>query len=116
MGPLFILSSGSPTSSLLRRAGCPTTTADSRPSATLNSWLRNEQRIPLFAVGFGGPSHLNERQRSPPLGERVAKLRPQAANNPGLAQVLDETDREMAMCRRYGDSFGYVFYLMRTLD
>ena len=48
-----------------------------------------------------------------PLGERVAKLRPEAAGNPGLAKILDETEHEMTMYRRYGDSYGYVFYLMR---
>ena len=48
-----------------------------------------------------------------PLGERVAKLRSEAGDNPGLAAALDEADDEMAMHRRYGDSYGYVFYLMR---
>ena len=47
-----------------------------------------------------------------PLGERVAKLRAQGDIGPGLAQVLDETEREIHICERHGDSVGYVFYLM----
>ena len=30
-----------------------------------------------------------------------------------FAAVLDETQREIDICARYGDSVGYVFYLMR---
>ena len=48
-----------------------------------------------------------------PLGKRVAELRPQCEPGSDLAGVLDETEREMAMFRRHGDSFGYVFYLLR---
>ena len=48
-----------------------------------------------------------------PLTRRVARLRPEANTNPVLADVLDETEREIAIYERYGDSFGYVFYLMR---
>lgn len=48
-----------------------------------------------------------------PIRERIAMLRPQAANNPALARVLAEHDREIDMCDRFGDSFGYVFYMMR---
>jgi len=48
-----------------------------------------------------------------PLRKRVALLRPEAEADPALARVLDETEQEMSICERYGDSFGYVFYLMR---
>jgi len=48
-----------------------------------------------------------------PLRERAARLRAEASTNPALAQVLDDLEREIAICDRYGDSFGYVFYLMR---
>jgi serine/threonine-protein kinase HipA len=48
-----------------------------------------------------------------PLGERVARLRPQAADDPALAEILDISEKEMAMHRRYGDTYGYVFYIMR---
>ncbi len=51
-----------------------------------------------------------------PLEERAAKLRAQADNDPDLTQVLDEHDRETDICRRFGDIFGYVFYLMRKAD
>ena len=48
-----------------------------------------------------------------PLPQRAERLREQAASDPALAQVLAEHDREVDVCRRFGDSFGYVFYLMR---
>ena len=48
-----------------------------------------------------------------PLRERIEILRPQAANDPALARVLAEHDREISICDRFGDSFGYVFYMMR---
>ena len=48
-----------------------------------------------------------------PLRKRAALLRHEAETNPALACILDETEREIAICDRYGDSFGYVFYLMR---
>ena len=48
-----------------------------------------------------------------PLTERMARLRQKGDVTPALAAFLDETDREIAMFHRYGDSFGYVFYLMR---
>ena len=51
-----------------------------------------------------------------PMQERVARLRPSAEADSALAAVLDETDREIDMFRRYGDSYGYVFYLMRKSD
>ena len=33
--------------------------------------------------------------------------------NRALAEVLDDTERELDIFDRYGDSFGYVFYLMQ---
>ena len=30
-----------------------------------------------------------------------------------LAEILDDTEREIAIYDRYGGSYGYVFYLMR---
>jgi serine/threonine-protein kinase HipA len=41
----------------------------------------------------------------------MARLAPAA--DPELAAVIDETRREIALYRRYGDSYGYVFYLLR---
>jgi SAM-dependent methyltransferase len=46
-----------------------------------------------------------------PLEQRMARLAPAA--DPELAAVVDETRREIELCRRYGDSDGYVFYLLR---
>jgi SAM-dependent methyltransferase len=48
-----------------------------------------------------------------PLAKRSEMLRSDAGSNPDLQVVLDETDVEMDMCRRFGDCYGYVFYLMQ---
>jgi serine/threonine-protein kinase HipA len=48
-----------------------------------------------------------------PLKERVPRLRQEADKNAALAEILDITEREIAMYDRYGDYYGYVFYLMR---
>jgi serine/threonine-protein kinase HipA len=47
-----------------------------------------------------------------PLEERMARLGPRA--DPELAAVIAETRREIDLFRRYGDAYGYVFYLMRA--
>lgn len=46
-----------------------------------------------------------------PLEERMAHLAPNA--DPQLAAVIEEARREIELYRRYGDSYGYVFYLLR---
>jgi serine/threonine-protein kinase HipA len=46
-----------------------------------------------------------------PLEERIADLAPAA--DPELAAAIDETRREIELYRRHGDSYGYVFYLLR---
>ena len=46
-----------------------------------------------------------------PLQERMAQLAPGA--DPALAAVIDETRREIELYRLHGDSYGYVFYLLR---
>ncbi len=51
-----------------------------------------------------------------PLSKRAESLRAQAAGDPDLARVLDENDREMDFVDRYGEYFGYVFYLMQRAD
>ena len=51
-----------------------------------------------------------------PLQERIALLRHRAADNPELAAVLAETEGEITVFSRFGDSYGYVFYLMRKGD
>lgn len=48
-----------------------------------------------------------------PLERRIHRLRPQAGEDAALARVLDDTEQEIDICRSWGDSFGYVFYLMR---
>ena len=48
-----------------------------------------------------------------PLGKRIVELRPQCEPDSDLAGVLAAMEREIAMFRRYGDSYGYVFYLLQ---
>jgi hypothetical protein len=48
-----------------------------------------------------------------PLRRRVEELRGTAAGNPALLQVLEETDREIAVYDRHRSSFGYQFFLMQ---
>lgn len=47
-----------------------------------------------------------------PLAERVIRLRPQSEADPDLARVLGEAQEEMDVCRMYGESYSYVFYIM----
>jgi serine/threonine-protein kinase HipA len=47
-----------------------------------------------------------------PLLDRAAALRPTAGAS--LIALLDETEREADLFWRHGDSYGYVFYLLRT--
>jgi hypothetical protein len=46
-----------------------------------------------------------------PLQARMTRLAPDA--DPELAAVIAETRREIDLFRRYGDAYGYLFYLMR---
>jgi SAM-dependent methyltransferase len=46
-----------------------------------------------------------------PLQEHMARLEPDAG--PDLVAAIAETRREIELFRRYGDAYGYVFYLMR---
>lgn len=48
-----------------------------------------------------------------PLQKRVARLRQAAETNAALAEILDDTERAISIYDRYGDSDGYVFFLMR---
>jgi SAM-dependent methyltransferase len=48
-----------------------------------------------------------------PLRRRVEELRNGAAGNSALARMLNETEREITVFERYGDTFGYQFFLMR---
>lgn len=48
-----------------------------------------------------------------PITHRMEELNPEAEQDEALAAVLAETERELDICTRFGDAFGYVFYLLR---
>lgn len=48
-----------------------------------------------------------------PLSERIARLRPTADSD--LAAVLDAARREIDLFARHGESYSYVFYVVRKL-
>jgi hypothetical protein len=48
-----------------------------------------------------------------PLQDRVEKLRPRAAGDPVLAEVLAETEVELDMHRRFGHTYSYEFLIMQ---
>lgn len=45
-----------------------------------------------------------------PLLARIAQLRPEAS--PELAEAIAETETEIDLFRRFGDSYGYTFYIL----
>jgi cyclopropane fatty-acyl-phospholipid synthase-like methyltransferase len=47
------------------------------------------------------------------IARRVAELRPQAAGNPALRQMLEMNEVEIEMYRRHGASYGYECFLLR---
>jgi serine/threonine-protein kinase HipA len=47
-----------------------------------------------------------------PLLDRITTLRPTASGD--LIGLLDETEREIDLYRKHGDSYGYVFYILRA--
>jgi len=49
-----------------------------------------------------------------PLQERIDQLR--TRDEPDLRAVLDETQREIDLYARHGDSYGYVFYVACKVD
>jgi len=48
-----------------------------------------------------------------PLTARIEELRPAAAADPPLADVIARCEQEMEIHRQYGDSYGYTYYLMQ---
>lgn len=48
-----------------------------------------------------------------PLQKRIRALRSEAAAWPELAAVIADTEEEINMFARFGDSYGYVFYILR---
>jgi serine/threonine-protein kinase HipA len=49
-----------------------------------------------------------------PLLDRVEILRPGAPAGSDLEAAIAETEREIELYRRFGRSYGYVFYLLRA--
>ncbi|MFY0526781.1 class I SAM-dependent methyltransferase [Archangium gephyra] len=49
-----------------------------------------------------------------PLEARMASLRERARGDADLSTAIAETEREIDLYTRYGTSYGYVFYLLRT--
>ncbi|MEZ5365416.1 MAG: methyltransferase domain-containing protein [Bryobacterales bacterium] len=51
-----------------------------------------------------------EREFYAPLRLRMDELR----SDPAMADMISETDREIELYERFGDSYGYVFYVLRA--
>lgn len=51
-----------------------------------------------------------------PLSERIAARRAEHPAAPDWAAVLDAESAEIDLHRRFGDSYGYVFYLLKRVD
>lgn len=49
-----------------------------------------------------------------PLQERMAALRTEARTDPALAEAITSAAREVELYARFGDAYGYVFYLLRA--
>ena len=49
-----------------------------------------------------------------PLKERMREMKPGAG--PAMAGTIDETLREIEIFDRFGDSYGYVFYILKKAD
>ena len=48
-----------------------------------------------------------------PLEGRVQELKEQYKNDPKAREVLDTTEQEIALFRKYSEWYGYVFYIMQ---
>jgi serine/threonine-protein kinase HipA len=49
-----------------------------------------------------------------PLNARIEALRHEASSDPDLARAIADTEREIALYARFGDTYGYVFYLLHA--
>jgi hypothetical protein len=49
-----------------------------------------------------------------PLEKRIALLREKYSHDPGILGQLAEAQKEIDLYKRYADTYGYVFYLMRA--
>jgi serine/threonine-protein kinase HipA len=48
-----------------------------------------------------------------PLQKRVDELRVEGDKWPELHQAIAETEEEISMFTRFGESYGYVFYILQ---
>lgn len=48
-----------------------------------------------------------------PIADRLQSLRKKHASDPDWGEILDMIAREIEICRKYGHSYGYVFFLMQ---
>lgn len=102
-------------------------TVDDRPAEVVEMW---EQWYPAITDAMGciaraadaGYETLDHFTLPPeawwthyygPMEERVEELRPRAADDPVLAQVLTEAELEMDIHRRFGHTYSYEFLIMR---
>lgn len=104
--------------------------ADDPPAECRDFWTREYPPMTNFAgnaaraaeAGFDVVDHLVLPRAAwwdeylTPIEKRIALLRPKATADLDLAEVLKDHEREVDMCRRFGDCFGYVFYIMRKTD
>lgn len=50
------------------------------------------------------------------LQERIETLREAAADDPPLAGTIAQSEQEIEIYRRFGDSYGYTYYLLQRAD
>ncbi len=50
-----------------------------------------------------------------PLTDRINKLRKKYKDNKEANDIMDSTQREIEMYKRYSDYYGYVFYIMKKV-
>ena len=81
----------------------------------MGSIEENIRKIP--SVGYNVFDHFTLPERDwwdeyyNPLLERMEALRPDCESGSDLAAVIEATEEEIGLYRRYGHTYGYVFYL-----
>ena len=48
-----------------------------------------------------------------PMEKRISELREKYSKDPAIVETLDAEQKEIDLYRRYSDTYGYVFYVMR---
>lgn len=48
-----------------------------------------------------------------PLGKRIEAIRPRTSYDEELKHLIQEEELERSMYQKYGDSYGYVFYILK---